>query len=86
MQKISAIVMDVILKNARGENKMKINNNTKISDLIESNPDAIKILFEEGLGCIGCSMAMHETIEQGCLAHGMEKEDIKNLIKRLNKK
>ncbi|MCK5624847.1 DUF1858 domain-containing protein [Candidatus Pacearchaeota archaeon] len=65
---------------------MKITNKTKINKLLEKNPEAAEILFEAGMGCVGCSMAMHETIEQGCLAHGMTKKQIEKLIKELNKK
>ncbi len=65
---------------------MKITRKTKLSALLKKNPEAAEILFESGMGCIGCSMAMLETIEQGCLAHGMTKKEIDKLIKRLNKK
>jgi len=63
---------------------MKITKKTKLSKLLEKNPDATEILFKAGLSCIGCPMAMQETIEQGCLAHGMSKKEIDELIKRLN--
>jgi len=36
--------------------------------------------------CIGCPAAAMETLEEGCLAHGMDKKQIDNLIKKLNKK
>ena len=64
----------------------KINPNTKLSEILKINPDAAEILFEEGLSCIGCPMAMQETLEEGCLAHGMSKKDIVKLIGELNKK
>ena len=65
---------------------MVITGKTKINKLLQKNPEAAEILFDAGMGCVGCSMAMHETIEQGCLAHGMTKKKIEKLIKRLNKK
>jgi len=63
---------------------MKITKKTKLSKLLGENPKAAEILFKAGLSCIGCPMAMQETIEQGCLAHGMSKKEIDELIKRLN--
>ncbi len=63
----------------------KITPKTKLKDLI-GNEKVAEILFESGLSCIGCPMAMQETIQQGCLAHGMDKKEIDELIKRLNKK
>lgn len=64
----------------------KITKKTKLSELINESPKAAEILFKEGLSCVGCPMAMQETIEQGCLAHGMNEKDIDKLIEKLNKK
>jgi len=65
---------------------MKITRKTKINALLNKKPELAEILFEAGLTCVGCPMAANETIEQGCLAHGMNKKDIDELIKRLNRK
>lgn len=65
---------------------MKITKKTKLSELLGKNPKAAEALFKAGLTCVGCPMAVSETIEQGCLAHGINKKDIDELIKRLNKK
>lgn len=65
---------------------MKVTRKTKLNELLGKNPKAAEILFEAGMACVGCPMAMSETIEQGCLAHGMTKKQIDELIKRLNEK
>ena len=65
---------------------MKITKKTKISKIVETNPNATQILFEAGMMCVGCPMAMQETLEQGCLAHGINKKQIQELINKLNKK
>ena len=65
---------------------MKINKNTKLNELLEAKPESAEALFEAGMGCCGCPMAQQETIEEGCIAHGMDKKEIEELIKRLNKK
>jgi len=65
---------------------MKITKKTNIIEALEINPEAADILFEIGMGCIGCSAAQFETLEQGCIAHGMNKKQIDELIKKLNKK
>jgi len=56
---------------------------TKFSDVLD-NEKVIETLFENGLFCIGCPMASQETIEQGCLAHGMNKKQIDELVKKMN--
>jgi len=64
---------------------MKITKKTKLSEILEKNPEKAEVLFESGMHCMGCPMAMGESLEQGCLAHGMSKKDIEKLIERLNK-
>lgn len=65
---------------------MKITKNTKIMNILNANPKAIEILFEAGLGCIGCHMSQYETLEQGCKTHGMNNKEINDIIEKLNKK
>ncbi len=65
---------------------MKINRKTKMSEILESKPDAVEILFKEGLSCVGCPMTMQETLEQGCKVHGFSDEQIDKLVEKLNKK
>ena len=64
----------------------KITAKTKFDEIMRINPDAGMILFEYGLHCVGCGLASVETLEQGCLAHGMSKKDVKELVERLNEK
>ncbi len=68
-------------------NKQKkniISKNMTFAEILEKHPESVNILFESGLHCIGCGMAMYETLEQGCKAHGMDKKQIDELIKKLN--
>lgn len=62
----------------------KITQKTKLSKITEINPNATEILFEQGMHCIGCTMAGDENLEEGCIAHGMNKNEIKELVKKLN--
>lgn len=84
------------MKNKKTKNKQEkkktnkktgkgITSQTKLIQVMEKNPKATEILFEQGMHCIGCSMSSGETLEQGCLAHGMSKKEIEELIKKLNK-
>jgi hybrid cluster-associated redox disulfide protein len=62
-----------------------ITKNMTFSEVLKRNPESIEVLFESGLHCIGCGMAASETLEEGCLAHGMNKKQIEDLIKKINK-
>lgn len=64
----------------------KITKKTPMSKILEENENASEILFEAGMGCVGCSMAMHETLEDGCKAHGMSDKEINKLVEKLNRK
>ncbi len=62
----------------------RITKETKMNELLQGNPESAEILFDTGLSCVGCPMAMQETLEQGCLAHGIGKKEIDELVKKLN--
>jgi hybrid cluster-associated redox disulfide protein len=63
----------------------KITRRTKLTEIMRINPDAAEMLFGLGMSCIGCPMARSETLEEGCLAHGMSKKEIEKLVEKLNK-
>jgi len=65
---------------------MRITRKTKFSEILKKKPEVAEILLDAGMACIGCPMAMQETLEEGCLAHGMSNKDIEKLIKELNSK
>lgn len=61
----------------------KISSDMTFADVISKYPKTAEVFIKHGMHCIGCAMAMSETIEQGAMAHGM---DIKKLLEDLNKK
>ena len=65
---------------------MKITEKSIMSDILEENAKAAKILMEAGMHCVGCPMAMQETLEDGCMAHEMNEKQIEKLVEVLNKK
>ena len=60
---------------------MKITKDMTIGEVIETNPDAARILMSFGMGCIGCPASQAETLEEASLVHGM---DIDKLLEALN--
>jgi hybrid cluster-associated redox disulfide protein len=64
---------------------MKITRKTKLTEVLQKNPRAVEILINAGMHCIGCPMAMQETLEQGCVAHGINDKEIEKLLDKLNK-
>lgn len=54
------------------------------AEVLQKYPETAPIMMKNGLHCVGCHAAAFETIEQGCVAHGMVEEDIKNMLKEMN--
>jgi hybrid cluster-associated redox disulfide protein len=65
---------------------MKITRKTDMHELLMKKPELAGLLLSSGMGCVGCQMAMGETIEEGCRAHGMNDKEIDKLVEKLNKK
>ncbi len=67
-------------------NRKTINKNTNIAELIEQNPEMNDVLYEYGLYCGDCYAAGYDTLEAGAMSHGLEEDEIEELIQELNKK
>ncbi len=59
----------------------KITKDMNLKDLLNSFPQSARVFAAYGIGCLGCSMANFETIEQGITAHGI---NIDEFMKDLN--
>ena len=61
---------------------MEFNKDTKIGELLEKAPEKADILLEAGMHCLGCPASQAETIEEACMVHGI---DVEEVLKELNK-
>ena len=61
-----------------------ITKDMSFGEVLKRNPESAEILFANGLYCMGCGMAMYESLEDGCKSHGMGKKEIDELIKKIN--
>ena len=59
---------------------MDINQDMTIGELLRANPNAVAVLMEEGMHCIGCPSSQGESIAEAAMVHGM---DIDALMERL---
>jgi len=62
---------------------LEITKDMTIQEVVQRNPETIRVFLEHGLHCIGCAVARYENIEQGALAHGI---DVDALVRDLNAK
>lgn len=63
----------------------KITKDMLIGDVINKHPEAAEIMLGYGLHCVGCSANPFDTIESGCMVHGIDEETVDNLVNELNK-
>ncbi|MEK6968911.1 MAG: DUF1858 domain-containing protein [Nanoarchaeota archaeon] len=63
----------------------KITKEMKIGELMINYPQAVEVLFEEGIHCLGCGAAHFESLEDGLTAHGKSEKEIEEIVKKLNK-
>lgn len=60
---------------------MKIEKTMTIGELLEVAPEKAEILLNAGMHCLGCPASQGETIEEACMVHGL---DVDELINALN--
>ncbi|MEW6295360.1 MAG: DUF1858 domain-containing protein [Candidatus Diapherotrites archaeon] len=63
----------------------KITKEMTMQEILELKPEAAQTMMKNGLHCLGCHVSMYETLEQGCLAHGMDGKKINEIVKEINK-
>lgn len=61
---------------------MEIKKDMTIGELLEKSPEKAEILMEAGMHCLGCPASSGETIEEACMVHGI---DVDEIIEKLNK-
>jgi iron-sulfur cluster assembly protein len=67
---------------------MQITKEMTIDEILSSFPQKgqklAAALTRAGLECVGCCAATYETLEAGMYGHGMEDEDIEQMVQHLN--
>ena len=59
----------------------EITRNTIIGDILDMDSSTAPLFLEIGMYCLGCPASRGETLEQACLVHGVNPDD---LIAKLN--
>ena len=54
----------------------KVTKDMTFAQVMQMNPQVVKVLAKYHLGCIGCMGAQNESLEQGCQAHGLNVEEV----------
>lgn len=52
-----------------------------IGDILNIAPDSVPLFFEMGMQCLGCPASLGETLEQACMVHGVDADE---MVQKLN--
>ena len=59
----------------------KIEKSMLIGEILNQNENAAQILTEAGMHCLGCPASQGESLEEACMVHGIDCDEI---IEKLN--
>ncbi|MBQ4617786.1 MAG: DUF1858 domain-containing protein [Clostridia bacterium] len=60
---------------------MTVTKESIIGDVLDMDRETAPYFFEMGMHCLGCPSARGETIEQACMVHGVDPDE---LVAKLN--
>ncbi len=60
---------------------MKITKQSVIGDILDADPSTAPYFLEMGMHCLGCPASRGESIEEACMVHGVDPDE---LVKKLN--
>lgn len=55
---------------------MVVTKDTIIGDVVNADQNVAPVLMASGLHCLGCVLASGETIEEACMVHGIDPEQL----------
>ena len=53
-----------------------ITKETLIGEILQTKPEAAEILMAAGMHCLGCPASAGESLEEACLVHGIDDEEV----------
>ncbi len=65
-------------------NEEGVTKDMAIGEVVQKYPETAMVLMKHGMHCVGCHVAAHESIEQGCKGHGMSDADVETTVKEMN--
>ena len=55
---------------------IEIKKDTIIGDILDVAPQTAPIFFSIGMHCLGCPSSRGETVEQACMVHGVDPDEL----------
>jgi len=61
----------------------QVTKDTIIGDILDLNSDTAQYFFEIGMHCLGCPASRGETLEEACMVHGVDADELLGKINDL---
>jgi hybrid cluster-associated redox disulfide protein len=55
---------------------MEITKQTTMGEMLEFDPGIAYILMQCGMHCVGCPSSIGESLEEACMVHGLEADEV----------
>ncbi len=68
------------IKNERKVKMESVNKSMLIGDVLNAAPETAQFFLAMGMHCLGCPSARGESIEQACMVHGTDADELVNNI------
>ena len=62
---------------------MEITKDMTIGEIIVNKPEVAPILMEAGMHCLGCPSARGESLEEAAMVHGLDADEITDVLNDL---
>lgn len=60
---------------------MEITKNTTMGEMLDFDPGIAYILMQSGMHCVGCPSSIGESLEEACMVHGLNADEVLASIK-----
>ena len=66
---------------------MEITKQTTMGEMLNYDRGIAMVLMQAGMHCIGCPSSIHESLEEACMVHGINSDEVlANIQKYLDSK
>ena len=60
---------------------MEVTLDTLIGDIVDYDEDTAEVFLSAGMHCIDCPVSRMETLEEACMVHGVDPEELIEQLK-----
>ena len=68
---------------------MEISKEMTMGEILNADPSIALVLMDAGMHCVGCPSSIGESLEEACMVHGLDVEEvlkgIQNFLETKNK-